>query len=382
MESYFIPNAKNQDFVGTGRIQDIDYIFAFDGHGTDKVIHQIRSMNMDDIASASNPVLAVHERLVGDTYRSGATMAFARIQGNRVETYNCGDSQVHVYVNGTRVHHSTTHTFTNFEEIKRTQSRVSSIKPTKAPFPVSDTVIQDVLSPTGRFVTGEELVPSQALGHNDMTGLAPEYFTVTVSPTDHLRIIVGSDGFWDMLVDPSKGTAKALTQEAHRRWMQTWTYESGGQSVRTDFGGDIDDVSVAVYDNAIQFRPTLCIPWSPSSFTTDQIRKTFDVVMGGVLRVDELDKTTHKVFFVHFQPAVMDEKNKQVYDILAERPLKVYFSDDWFWNVGISHYTSPLRCVDDVYGRWDGVCDYEEFVETQVPLWSIYKIQKFLEAIR
>ena len=380
MESYFIPNAKNQDFVGTGRIQDIDYIFAFDGHGTDKVIHQIRNMNMDDIASASNPVLAVHERLVGDTYRSGATMAFARIQGNRVETYNCGDSQVHVYVNGTRVHHSTTHTFTNFEEIKRTQSRVSSIKPTKAPFPVSDTVIQDVLSPTGRFVTGEELVPSQALGHNDMTGLAPEYFTVTVSPTDHLRIVVGSDGFWDMLVDPSKGTAKALTQEAHRRWMQTWTYESGGQSVRTDFGGDIDDVSVAVYDNAIQFRPTLCIPWSPSSFTTDQIRKTFDVVMGGVLRVDELDKTTHKVFFVHFQPAFMDEKNKQVYDILAERPLKVYFSDEWHWNVKVSNYTTPLRCVDDVHGRWDGVANYSDFVEDQIPSWALYKMARFLAA--
>ena len=78
----------------------------------------------------------------------------------------------------------------------------------------------------------------------------------------------------------------------------------------------------------------------------------------------------------------MDEKNKQVYDILAERPLKVYFSDDWFWNVGISHYTSPLRCVDDVYGRWDGVCPYDEFADSQVPSWSIYKIQKFLEAIR
>jgi hypothetical protein len=380
MESHFIPNAKNQDFVGTGRIQDIDYLFAFDGHGTDKVIHQIRNMNMDDIATSHNPVLAVHEKLIGDTYLSGATMSFARIQGNRVESYNCGDSQVHIYLNGTRVHQSIPHTFTNLDEIKRTASRVTSIKPTKAPFPVSDTVIRDVLSPTGRFITGEELVPSQSLGHNDMTGLAPEYFTVTVSPTDHLRIVVGSDGFWDMMVDPSKGTAKALTQEAHRRWMQTWTYESGGQTVRTDFGGDIDDIGVAVYDNVIQFRPALCIPWSPPSFTTDQIRMTFEAVMGGVLRVDELVKPTHKVFFVHFLPMKMDEKNKKVYEILAKRPLKVYYSDDWFWNVSVSHYTAPMRCVDDVYGRWDGVCPYEEFADSQVSEWSIYKINRFLVA--
>ena len=380
MESCIITGVKDQDFAGTGRVGDTDYLFAFDGHGTDTVIQQIRKMDMDDIALQPNPVWAVHLNLVGNTYRSGATMAFARIQNYKIETFNCGDSEVHVYVNGTRVHKSTPHTFTNLDEIKRTEYRILSIKPSKAPFPVSDTVIQDVLSPIGRFLNMEELVPSQALGHNDMTGIAPETFTMTVQPTDHVRIIVGSDGLWDMLVDPSSGTANALAQEAHRRWNQTWTYESGGQSVRTDFGGDIDDVSVAVYDNRVQFRPALCIPWSPSCFTTDMIRKTFDSVMGGVVRVDELDKTTHKVFFIHFRPAVMDEKNKQVYDILAERPLKVYFSDEWHWNVKVSNYTTPLRCVDDVHGRWDGVANYSDFVEDQIPSWALYKMTRFLAA--
>jgi hypothetical protein len=307
-------------------------------------------------------------------------MAFARIQGTTVQTYNCGDSEVHVYVNGNRLHQSTTHTFTNLDEIKRTQSRVFSIKPVKAPFPISESVVHDLLSPLGRFTTGEEIVPSQSLGHNDMTGLAPETFTVTVSPTDHLRIVVGSDGFWDMLVDP-QGTATSLVQEAHRRWTQQWTYESGGHSVRTHFG-DIDDICVAVYDNHIQFRPALCIPCSPLSFTPDHIHKTFESVMGDVLRVDELDKSTHKVFFVHFKPAVMDERNKKVYTILTQRPLKVYYSDEWFWNVGMSHYTTPLRCVDDVHGRWDGMCPYAEFIDSQVSAWSIYKMERFLNAWR
>jgi len=337
-------------------------------------------MNMDEIALQPDPVLAVHQRLQGNTYRSGATMAFARIQNYKIETFNCGDSEVHVYVNGTRVHKTTPHTFTNLDEIKRTEYRVRSIKPLKAPFPVSDTVIRDVLSPIAMFLNYEELVPSQALGHNDMTGLAPECFSLNVQPTDHVRIIVGSDGFWDMLVDPT-GTAQSLAQEAHRRWNQTWTYESGGKSVRTDFGGDIDDVAVAVYDNKIQTRPALCIPWSPSCFTVEEVKATFDVVMGGVMRVDELVKPTHKVFFIHFLPTVIDEKNKNVYDILARRPLKVYYSDKWHWNVGVSHYTTPMRCVDDVYGRWDGVSDYASFVEDQIPAWSIYKMGRWLNCL-
>lgn len=381
MEFNIIPAKKNQDFAGTGRIGDTDYIFAFDGHGTNMVIDQIRKMNMDDIAVQPDPVWAVHMELQGNTYRSGATMAFARIQNYKIETFNCGDSQVHVYVNGIQVHTSTPHTFTNLDEIKRTKCRVRSINPVKAPFPVSDTVIRDVLSPVGRFLNMEELVPSQALGHNDMTGLSPEKFTLNVQPTDHVRIVVGSDGFWDMLVDPSTGTAKALTQEAHRRWNQTWTYESGGQSVRTDFGGDLDDVCVAIYDNQIQFRPALCIPWSPSCFTVEEVQRTFEAVMGGVMRVDELDKTTHKTFFIHFQPAPMDEKNKKVYDILSMRPLKVFYSKEWHWKVGVSHYTSPLRCVDDVHGRWDGVTDYSTFVEDQIPTWSLYKMGLWLSAM-
>jgi len=382
MDAFTIPSRKNQDFAGTGRVDKVDYIFAFDGHGTDNVIQQIRYMNMDDIATSANPVQAVHDRLAGNTFRSGSTMAFARVTGTLIETFNCGDSELRVYVNDEPVHTSTPHTFTNLKEIQRTQHAVYAIKPVHAPFPVSDTVVRDVLSPLGCFTTGEDLVPSQSLGHNNMTGIAPECFTLTFKPTDHVRIVVGTDGFWDMLVDASSGHSRLLAEKAHRRWLQTWTYASEQGTVQTDFGGDIDDVGVAVYDNHIQARPSLCIPWSHSHFTVDEVAKTFEAVMGGVLRVDELVKPTHKVFFVHFIPAWMDDKNKYVYDTLTQRPLKVFYTKTWFWKVGLSHYTQPLRCADDVFYRWDGESDYQEFVDTHISAWSAYKMVNFTGQFR
>ena len=376
MDSFTIPARNNQDYAGVGRIHNIDYIFAFDGHGMHHVIDQIRNMNMDDIASASNPVFAVHEQLKGDSYRSGSTMAFARKTGNLIETFHCGDSALRVYVNGMLLHTSTAHNFTNPAEIKRTESMVRFIQPTMAPFPVSATAIREVLSPEGFFKTGEALVPSQSLGHNNMTGLDPEIFTITVKPTDHVRMIVGSDGFWDMLVPPT-GDARTLAQEAHRRWKQEWDYPYLGRIVKNRFE-DIDDICVAVYDDEIKTRPSLCIPWSPLHFTTDQVRATFEAVMEDVLRVDEVVKETHKIFFIHFLPHRMDDGNTYVYDTLKERRIKLHYSNDWYWMVGMSKYTEPLRCVDDVYFRWNKEENYSEFIEGQIRESSCYKIKRFL----
>jgi hypothetical protein len=99
--------------------------------------------------------------------------------------------------------------------------------------------------------------------------------------------------------------------------------------------------------------------------------------MEGVLCVDELVKPTHKIFFIHFLPHRMDDRNTYVYDKLKERRLKLYYSNDWYWMVGMSHFTEPLRCVDDVYFRWkEG--DYREFIEGQVSAFSCYKIERFL----
>ena len=364
MDSYTIASRSNQDYVGTGRVGNIDYIFAFDGHGTNNVINQIRDMNMDEIATSSDPVQAVHSRLVGNTIRSGATMAFARMTGTFVETFNCGDSTVQVWLNGSNVYTSTPHDFLNPAEIERTKHLVKWIHSDKAPFPVSPTRIEDIMSSIGYFKGGESMVPSQALGHNNITELAPETFKLQTKPIDVVRMVVSSDGFSDMLVDASTGTARVLAEEAHRRWHQKWDYPYQGRIVKNDFGGDVDDVGVAVYDNTIKYRPVMCIPWSPSHFDTDDIYKTFDAVFQGVSHVDEVVRADHKVFFIHFVPSDLDEVHKKIYE---KSSFRVYYSDDWYWTTRIYNKSPPLRCVDDVYARWEGDVPWKEFSAEQIP---------------
>ena len=364
MDSCTIPSRSNQDYAGTGRVGNIDYIFVFDGHGTNNVIRQIRAMDMDEIATAPDPVQAVHSRLVGNSYQSGSTMAFARMTGTFVETFNCGDSTIQVWLNGSNVYTSTPHNFLDFKEVQRTQKNVRSIQPTKAPFPVSATRIEHVLSPIATFTCGEAMVPSQSLGHNNMTGLDPQKFSLQTIPTDTIRMVVSSDGFSDMLVDASSGKARTLAEEAHRRWHQKWDYMYHGRLVQTDFDGDVDDVGIAIYDNTIKYRPVMCLPWSPLHFVSDDIYKTFDTLFRGVSHVDEVVRADHKVFFIHFVPSDLDEVHKRVY---SKTSFKVYYSDEWYWTTRIYKKSPPLRCVDDVYARWEGDVPWKEFSAEQIP---------------
>ena len=379
--AHVIPSKANQDRAWTGRVHDMDYVMVADGHGKNTCIDQLDAMNMDDIASAENPILAAHSLLHGNTYGSGATLAVGRRFPTRVEIFNCGDSCIDLYINGKHVYRSVQHTFLLPSEVERTKSMVSCIENTKAPFPVSYTEVRDILSPIANFNTGERLVPSQSLGHNNMTGLEPDIYVHTVSPMDHVRIVAGSDGFWDMLVPTENGTAKDLAEHAYRQWMKPWDYFWCGRMCQTDYGGQIDDISVAVYDDRIKEFPALCIPSSPSAFTAEQVRATAEATLGGVRRVDELIYPTHKVFFLHFNPCELTDTHRKVY-AAAHDGCKLYYCDEWFWMLKRSNYAAPMRGVDELYDLWDKTGDYYDIYSTHVPHHAYTKMMRFLEEIK
>jgi hypothetical protein len=62
-----------------------------------------------------------------------------------------------------------------------------------------------------------------------------------------IRVVCGSDGFFDMLVDGlATKTAEQLAGEAAERWNQVWEFFDGNTTVRTTYGGCVDDVAVAI----------------------------------------------------------------------------------------------------------------------------------------
>jgi len=246
-----LPTGKDQDYAVCGRVNDTDYIAVFDGHGRDRCIDYVRTLVMNDIMGKENPARELWDLVErgGNFFESGTTMTMARIKDNTIEIWNIGDSQTHVFINGELVHKTSIHTFLNPAEIERTRPLIHFIQSSKAPFPVSDTTVENIESPVGYFKMGESLVPSQSLGHNGMTGFAPCFKQIQFEPTDKVRIVCGSDGLFDMLVDVSTGTAEELTGEAERRWRQEWNFFDGKRVYKTNYGGSIDDISCAVWEN-------------------------------------------------------------------------------------------------------------------------------------
>ena len=245
---------KCQDVARSGQIENGYFAYVADGHGTDRCIKHISSLDPVMVASKPNPAEYIFEIIeaLGDTKHSGSTFTFARVichnGKKKVQVYNVGDSETHVFVNGELVYKTTPHNFLNEAEVARTKLLVSSISQVRKPFPVSPTRAELVLSPVGNFKAGETLALSMALGHNNMTGLATTIWENEYEATDDVRAVCGSDGLFNMLVTDLWRTAEELTKEAADRWCQTWELFDGNTTTYTALS-EYDDVSVAIASN-------------------------------------------------------------------------------------------------------------------------------------
>ena len=351
MDSFTIQSGSGQDYSGHATIGNTSYCFVFDGHGYNDCIDHIRTLDMNHFATLPCPPTALESSFAGKNfYNSGATFVLARICEHKLEVFHVGDAKAHVYLNDVLVHETIDHTFQNPHEIERTKHFVR-IKPTKAPFPVSDTEVQMVDSPVGHFDTGEAFVPSQALGHNNCSGLLPGHYTLTLDPFDKIRVVCGSDGFWDML-PPTVGKAKDLAQEAVKRWKQFWKFGD----VSTTYGDSIDDVSVAILENTF----SICIPYSLHCFHEKHIRDSFPFDISSVHQAIVGD---HKVFFLHFNNPCQGLLS--LFRNIRERPVKLYYNDSWFWH---------LKLRSSIFEQEDSSFSFD-----YIPSLSRKRIQQYLE---
>lgn len=262
---------KKQDLGVHGVYEKGYYIGAFDGHGTDDCIRILRQLDYSVIAN--NPV-DIKRATDGWLYNSGSTMNFTTIEMNKneeneknqeneiiVTNYNAGDSECMIFVNDVLVFESVPHTLLRPGERERVRPFLQNIRPITgawAPIPLSDRRMTVHRSDISNYKTGESLVPTMALGHNNMTGFDPDISTLRFKSTDHVRIVSGSDGFWGMIVksldEPQLKTAKLeeLIDFAEKRWKQEWEYAGDINKPDnieiTHFPG-YDDITVCIWDN-------------------------------------------------------------------------------------------------------------------------------------
>jgi len=255
---------NGEDYVVKGTFtkdsNDYEYIAAMDGHGNgynrDACIRILRNLDFNIVAQTVNPVEYIHNQLKDQNLNnSGSTFTFARINKTyrNIEIINVGDSMTAVFINETLIYTTPDHCFQNPDEIERTQYTVKKICPSYAPMPVNDTDIHLVESNVGVWANGERMVPSQSFGHNNITGLAPSKVILTYKKEDRVRVICGTDGFWDMkMIDyPDIATESAirLVNIAERKWKQQWMYHDGIRPPFQTSFEDADDIGIAIWDS-------------------------------------------------------------------------------------------------------------------------------------
>jgi serine/threonine protein phosphatase PrpC len=263
---------KGQDYVcqgtGTDQITGEKFIWTMlnDGHGSDTCINFIRSIpqeKKDDLIGNLDPIHALADYIdriasIPKSESSGATCVILKCFKDRVECISAGDSQFLVFKNSELIYTSKEHNCQNEDERQRLTEKGYSFISSQNIKLLSETTLTSVESGYACFQDGTHLACTQALGHNSKTGYLPETYTFQLIPGETYRIVLGSDGVYDMTMldnrqdiqDLLTKTSRELCSKTVSRWLQEWEAHLPDKAPQKFKYArhDCDDVSVAIVD--------------------------------------------------------------------------------------------------------------------------------------
>lgn len=296
MSSHVRDLAKGQDYTITGHsmlgTEYFDYAVLLDGHGTNIFIDKMKQQDWKTIMSAEDPwsaLLPILESIhIHKCHRtaqsSGSTLLMMRAFAGRIETLSVGDSQIAIFKNGEFIYGTTRHNTKNEAELMRVISHphYSYTEKQRSPIPEirSSKSLIAIKSIYNYFKDGTKLAMTQALGHNGITGYAPERRTILFEETDTMNVIMGSDGLWEMILldefmdksipfteeemidilqdkhDLLTMDAVDLVEKVEARWKKHdwtfhWNLKDFTQTITAGFDGEYDDVSVVVWKKVV-----------------------------------------------------------------------------------------------------------------------------------
>jgi serine/threonine protein phosphatase PrpC len=300
---------KGQDFALCGESivengikmgQKFTYGIIADGHGEHTFINFLRELNWEEIVSQDNPWEFLHEKYLKQLYireSSGSTLIIMRAFDTYIQSICIGDSQIVILVNGEFAYKSTPHNMKNpLEQERLTKPGTTYQGPLKKKNDVPQ--IRNARSLQAKPCLYEQffqessvkmtiLATTQALGHNCVTGYEPEYNECHFSETDHVKVVFGSDGLFDMLLiedqiqttpsltaedfadleqdkrDILMMNAEEIVEKCEARWKkQDWVYHyyiKNFDRVATpiSFEGNYDDVSAVTFTKKGIWDPLL-----------------------------------------------------------------------------------------------------------------------------
>lgn len=263
--------SSRQDYVCTGTgvdsetVESFEYTMLNDGHGGDFCINYIRRMSLEEKAEcigSPDPIRALVAKIDGSgcvpMHRSsGATAVILKCYADRAEVITCGDSQAVIFKDGEVIHVTQEHNSKNQDErVRVTANDNYFFVPSSSVCLVSDVEMEPVQAEYLSLTNGSLLACTQALGHNSITGYAPSSFKFVYEQSASYKVVLASDGVFDMMIPGSENDMLVLGTKTSReicdwsvaRWLQEWRYktQSGDYRTMTYERNQCDDVSVAV----------------------------------------------------------------------------------------------------------------------------------------
>lgn len=207
-------------------------ITVFDGHGHDDVIDACREMDPVLFEQEPNNYITTLEQKISRVDSSGCGATFAGVRTfldssgqTMIDLYWIGDSYIGVYDDEGNLLFKT--------------NTAKKIDPRIEVNYVSDELNMSVrgekdigleIDHYWHFPKGETMNMTESLGHQNVAYLGMHHHQLPL--TDSLKIILATDGFWDMtydgdlsfLADPDN-QADELLQFVVDRWSQEWNYD-------------------------------------------------------------------------------------------------------------------------------------------------------------
>jgi len=267
--------SKKQDYTVKGTYKNhetgeqFEWLALFDGHGHDVIIDAIRKIDLNQFVAHENPPKALQDyitekKILQSWVSSGSTMCLAKIYKDKIVCFSVGDSFLFVYEDGKKVYKNALHKWENLAEQQRLNTWDLQVRtePSKGFTVLTPTTL------TGKDCTyikyGNErlLAASQAIGHNNMTGISPDIFEIEIKTGSFYRVLMASDGVFDVLMENedenlgfSTKTSEEIAKFAEARWRQSWHLANPvnnspilGSEFRFTAPSHFDDISVGVVD--------------------------------------------------------------------------------------------------------------------------------------
>jgi serine/threonine protein phosphatase PrpC len=245
-----IQSIRGQDMVRVGNSSH-PWIVVADGHGAGKTIDTLRKLDWETIMTHQNPVETANTAIsaLPDTYNDGATLSTVKFTKKGIDCAWIGDSQIRVYCDDQEIWRSSTHNGDGSEVLglqKQSTWKLSVIDKNCITMTPSYYFHRD----------GKEMVAlTHTLGHNQAFCTIGEHHHIPFKKKSKYKVVVASDGIWDMICDgddsflaSAEQGAQEIANLAIHRWGQEWTYKHpppSTHSSREFISNSRDDIAIA-----------------------------------------------------------------------------------------------------------------------------------------